>query len=132
MEQALQEGSTDLVGLARPLCSEPFLIRDMIEGKSEGAKPNKSVSTDQSHGDCMQRRESDCSPLSWKQPAALSTGTAIYEIGCIATGKPLPDMADEKVVQDVVDTILGKKPAEEKPKEDQNVEAAYHKGEGKL
>jgi 2,4-dienoyl-CoA reductase-like NADH-dependent reductase (Old Yellow Enzyme family) len=45
MEQALQEGSTDLVGLARPLCSEPFLIRDMIEGKSEGAKPNKSVST---------------------------------------------------------------------------------------
>jgi 2,4-dienoyl-CoA reductase-like NADH-dependent reductase (Old Yellow Enzyme family) len=44
MEQALQEGSTDLVGLARPLCSEPFLIRDMIEGKSEGAKPNKSVS----------------------------------------------------------------------------------------
>ncbi|KAG0655068.1 hypothetical protein C6P46_001258 [Rhodotorula mucilaginosa] len=107
MEQALQEGSTDLVGLARPLCSEPFLIRDMIEGKSEGAKPNKS-------------------------PAALSTGTAIYEIGCIATGKPLPDMTDEKVVQDVVDTILGKKPAEEKPKEDQNVEAAYHKGEGKL
>lgn len=44
----------------------------------------------------------------------------------------MPDMTDEKVVQDVVDTILGKKPAEEKPKEDQNVEAAYHKGEGKL
>lgn len=44
MEQAISEGSTDLVGLARPLCSEPYLIRDIVEGKSEGAKENKSVS----------------------------------------------------------------------------------------
>lgn len=65
MEQALQEGSTDLVGLARPLCSEPFLIRDMVEGKSEGAKPNKSVSTDQSHGEACKDTNLIAPPFSW-------------------------------------------------------------------
>lgn len=41
-------------------------------------------------------------------------------------------MTNEQVVQDVVDTILGKKSPAKKPEEDQNVEASYHKGEGKL
>ncbi|POY71493.1 hypothetical protein BMF94_5806 [Rhodotorula taiwanensis] len=107
MEQAISEGSTDLVGLARPLCSEPYLIRDIVEGKSEGAKENKS-------------------------PSPVSTATAIYEIGCIATGKPLPDMTDDKVAQEVVAIATGQKRPEDKPVEDQNVEASYHKNEGKL
>lgn len=41
-------------------------------------------------------------------------------------------MTNEQVVQDVVDTVMGKKQPEDKPKPEQNVEASYHKNEGKL
>ena len=42
MDEALKT-SVHVVGLARPLTAEPYLIRDMIEGKSEGAKENLVV-----------------------------------------------------------------------------------------
>lgn len=44
----------------------------------------------------------------------------------------MPDMTDDKVAQEVVAIATGQKQPEEKPVEDQNVEASYHKNEGKL
>lgn len=44
MNAALQEGSTDIIGLARPLCSEPYFCKDIISGKITKAKDNKVVS----------------------------------------------------------------------------------------
>lgn len=43
MEQALGERSCDIVGLARPLTAEPYLIKEMIEGKKDAARENKAV-----------------------------------------------------------------------------------------
>jgi 2,4-dienoyl-CoA reductase-like NADH-dependent reductase (Old Yellow Enzyme family) len=43
MEEALQGGATDIVGLARPLTAEPHLIREFVEGKKEKARENKMV-----------------------------------------------------------------------------------------
>jgi 2,4-dienoyl-CoA reductase-like NADH-dependent reductase (Old Yellow Enzyme family) len=43
MEEALSSGATDIVGLGRPLTAEPYLIRDLIEGKQEAAKENLVV-----------------------------------------------------------------------------------------
>ncbi|KPV78593.1 uncharacterized protein RHOBADRAFT_23648, partial [Rhodotorula graminis WP1] len=38
MEEAIKSGATDLVGLARPLTAEPYLIRDMLDGKTDAAR----------------------------------------------------------------------------------------------
>jgi hypothetical protein len=43
MNKALQDGATDLIGLARPLTAEPYLCREIIEGKKTKAMDNKVV-----------------------------------------------------------------------------------------
>lgn len=43
MNKALQDGATDIIGLARPLTAEPYLCREIIEGKKTKAKENKVV-----------------------------------------------------------------------------------------
>ena len=88
MAEAIQSGATQMVGLARPLCAEPFLCRDILAGKSQGARPNKGTS-------------------------ALSTGLAIMQIGAISTGKPVPDLSDEATCRDLEAVLTGKKSAED-------------------
>lgn len=88
MAEAIDSGATQMVGLARPLCAEPFLCRDILARKSQGARPNKGNS-------------------------ALSTGLAIMQIGAISTGKPIPDLADEATCRDLEAVLTGKKSAEE-------------------
>lgn len=43
MNKALQDGATDIIGLARPLTAEPYLCREIIEGKKTKAMDNKVV-----------------------------------------------------------------------------------------
>ncbi|GAA5880378.1 hypothetical protein JCM1840_006196 [Sporobolomyces johnsonii] len=82
MEDALQQGSTDLIGLARPLTAEPYLIKDIIEGKSEGAKEN--------HAD-----------------GSFTTITSIVQMGAIAKGEPIPDLSDKEVVEKIIGATKG-------------------------
>ncbi|BGP44950.1 hypothetical protein JCM10450v2_000765 [Rhodotorula kratochvilovae] len=105
MEEALASHATDLVGLGRPLTAEPHLIRDMIEGKTEAARENKA-------------------------PHALTTGTSIVQIGAISRGEPIPDLADEKVVAEVVKILMGGAD-EKKPVKEQDT-SSYEKSENKL
>ncbi|KAK8849361.1 hypothetical protein IAR55_004693 [Kwoniella newhampshirensis] len=84
MEGALLSGATDMVGLARPLCGEPYLCRDLLSGKVNAAKENKV-------------------------PAAVQTGTAIAQLSAIAHNKPIPDLSDESQTNDLVAAITGKK-----------------------
>jgi hypothetical protein len=88
MAEAIDSGATQMVGLARPLCAEPFLCRDILAGKSQGARPNKGN-------------------------PALSTGLAIMQIGAISTGKPIPDLSNEETCRDLEDVLMGKKSAED-------------------
>lgn len=91
-----------VVGLARPLTAEPRLTKELIDGAKTAAKPNKV-------------------------PDAVQTGTSIVQIGAIAEGKPIPDLADEQIAKDTLDALMGKKPAS---KPDQNT-ASYEKGDEK-
>lgn len=43
MNGALADGSTDFIGLGRPLCSEPYFCRDLLSGAITQAKENKVV-----------------------------------------------------------------------------------------
>ncbi len=45
MEEAIQSGAADLVGLARPLCLEPELPNEMLEGKKEESLQYSLVSS---------------------------------------------------------------------------------------
>ncbi|BGP12917.1 hypothetical protein JCM10213_004336 [Rhodosporidiobolus nylandii] len=95
MEQALQDGATDLVGLGRPLTAEPYLIREMLEGKKEAAKPNLA-------------------------PNQIQTGTSIIQIAAIAKGEPIPDLSTQEGADACVAILMGQAP---KPAEDQNTES---------
>ncbi len=85
-----------VVGLARPICSEPFFCRDILAGKTERAKENKI-------------------------PNALQTPAACIQIAAIATDKPIPDLSDEKVAQEIQDMIMGGGKKEEKPVKEQDI-----------
>jgi 2,4-dienoyl-CoA reductase-like NADH-dependent reductase (Old Yellow Enzyme family) len=41
MEQALAEGAVDVIGLARPLCTEPDLSRRLIDGSAEAGRADE-------------------------------------------------------------------------------------------
>ncbi|GAA6043533.1 hypothetical protein JCM8097_001206, partial [Rhodosporidiobolus ruineniae] len=102
MEQALQDKATDLVGLARPLTAEPYLIREMIEGKTKAAKENKA-------------------------PAQVQTATSIAQIGAIAHGQPIPDLSNEEEAQACVAAATGQKPQDKPAGEGHNTEQSYEK-----
>jgi len=105
MEEALASGATDIVGLARPLTAEPYLIRDMLDGKTDAARDNKF-------------------------PAPMQTGASIVQIAAISKGEPIPDLSDEKVCDEVVAILTGgadnKKPVTEQDT------SSYDKSENKL
>ena len=64
MSQALNEKSCDIVGLARPLCGERYLCKELIEGKKEAAtEPHSAL------------------------PAQLQLPTCIVQISQIGAGK---------------------------------------------
>ncbi|GAA5926703.1 hypothetical protein JCM3775_007015 [Rhodotorula graminis] len=105
MEEAIKSGATDLVGLARPLTAEPYLIRDMLDGKTDAARDNKF-------------------------PAPMQTGASIVQIAAISKGEPVPDLADEKVCDEVVAILTGGA-EKQKPVEEQDT-SSYEKSENKL
>ncbi|GAA5862807.1 hypothetical protein JCM8547_006552 [Rhodosporidiobolus lusitaniae] len=102
MEEALH-GSTDIVGLARPLTSEPHLIRDILEGRTEGAKENKV-------------------------PASKQTTTCIYSMRCMANGQPLPDLSDKATAEATLAAALGQKPEDKPAGEGHDTTQSYEKG----
>jgi hypothetical protein len=83
-----------VIGLARPLTAEPFLCRDILSGKSTGAKENKSN-------------------------PALQTGMAIMQIAAISTDQDIPDLSDEATCKKLENILMGKGDEEEKPIKDQ-------------
>jgi hypothetical protein len=91
MARALQEGSTDMIGLARPLTAEPHFCADLIAGRTTTAKPN--LVDDK-----------------------LSTGASIAQIADIAAGRPPADLSKEDVAKAMTATLLGQvvKPPVEK------------------
>ncbi|GAA5872565.1 hypothetical protein JCM16303_004565 [Sporobolomyces ruberrimus] len=101
MNEALEEGVVDLVGLGRPLCAEPFLVRDMVEGRSEGARPNVA-------------------------PPMMQTPLAVAQIGAIAKGGPIPDLSQQDVVDKMIQAVFGDMKGD-KPIPEQNVETSYEK-----
>ncbi|GAA5890377.1 hypothetical protein JCM8208_002796 [Rhodotorula glutinis] len=105
MEEAIASGATDLVGLARPLTAEPYLIRDMLDGKTDAARDNKF-------------------------PAPMQTGASIVQIAAISKGEPIPDLADEKVCDEVLAILTGGAD-KKKPVEEQDT-STYEKSENKL
>lgn len=94
MTEAIEGGSTQMIGLARPLTAEPYLCRDLISGRVLSAKPNKGN-------------------------PAIQTGLSILQIGAISVGKEIPDLEDEEVVKTLTDVLMGKGKEEEKPVEEQ-------------
>lgn len=105
MEEALGTGACDLVGLARPLTAEPYLIRDMLEGKTDAARENKFA-------------------------AGMQTGASIVQIAAISKGEPIPDLSDEKVCDEVL-AILQGGADQKKPVSEQDT-SNYQKSENKL
>ncbi|KAJ9112703.1 hypothetical protein QFC22_006205 [Naganishia vaughanmartiniae] len=100
MAEAVSSGATQMVGLARPLTAEPYLCRDILSGKSQGAKPNKGAHQ-------------------------LTTGLSIIQIGAMSTGQPIPDLSDEATCRDLEAVLMGKKTMDEikqtKPHEEQEL-----------
>ncbi|KAJ9112636.1 hypothetical protein QFC19_000656 [Naganishia cerealis] len=107
MAEAVSSGATQMIGLARPLTAEPYLCRDILAGKSQGAKPNKGTS-------------------------ALTTGLSIIQIGAMSTGQPIPDLSNEATCKDLEAVLMGKKSMEEikqaKPHKEQETKA--YQGDG--
>ncbi|CEQ38980.1 SPOSA6832_00481, partial [Sporobolomyces salmonicolor] len=100
MEKALEEHSCDIVGLARPLTAEPYLVKELIEGKKSAAKDNKV-------------------------DGSMQTATSIAQIGAISTGKPIPDLSDEATAKKVLAAVLGQS-EEDKPHKEQET-GSYEK-----
>ncbi|GAA6023717.1 hypothetical protein JCM10207_000233 [Rhodosporidiobolus poonsookiae] len=84
MEEALHTNACELVGLARPLTAEPHLIRDILDGKTEGAKENKV-------------------------PAPQQIPTALVQIAAVAAGRSIPDLSNEDVAKATVAEATQKK-----------------------
>ncbi|GAA5989438.1 hypothetical protein JCM11641_007905 [Rhodosporidiobolus odoratus] len=106
MEEALQSKATDLAGLGRPLTAEPHLIRDMLEGKTDAAKPNLVDNS-------------------------IQTGTSIAQIGAIAKGQPIPDLSVQKEADELVAAMMGKAPEKKPAGASHNTEQGYHPEDGK-
>lgn len=102
MAEAISSGATQMVGLARPLTAEPYLCRDILAGRSTGAKPSAAN-------------------------PQLTTGLSIIQIGAMATGQPIPDLSDEATCRELEDVLMGKKTMDEvkkaKPHEAQELKA---------
>jgi hypothetical protein len=99
MAQALTEGATHMIGLARPLTAEPRLCADLVSGKAAGAKPNRVNEQ-------------------------MTTFAAMLQMNAVSEGKPIPDFSDEKVARETEEymTKAMSKPAEERVDE---AEGAY-------
>jgi len=95
-----------VIGLARPLCAEPYFCRDILSGKITQARENK--------GD-----------------GRVSTGLAIMQLAAIGAGKDVPDLADEATVKKLVDVMMGKGNEEDKPIKDQEARAYPDDKEGR-
>ncbi|GAA98022.1 uncharacterized protein L969DRAFT_46004 [Mixia osmundae IAM 14324] len=89
MAQAIDEGSTDMVGLARPLCAEPDLPKLILSGKSTGARENKV-------------------------DASKQTPTAILQIHAMGEDRPIYDLSKQDTVDQLM-KILDKKEAPPHP-----------------
>jgi len=90
----LAPSSPSVIGLARPLCAEPYFCRDILSGKITAAKENKG-------------------------PGGMSTGLAIMQIAAIGAGKEIPDLSDETTAHKLVNVLMGKGDEEDKPVKDQ-------------
>jgi hypothetical protein len=82
MTRALNERSTDMIGIARPLTSEPFLCADLISGKSTTAKTNLV-------------------------DEAMQTGASILQLPVIAKGHTPQDLSDPKIADEIMARLRG-------------------------
>jgi hypothetical protein len=80
MAEAINEGSTDLIGLARPLTAEPHLIADLLSGVTKAAKPNLVNPN-------------------------IQTAASYLQIGQIVDGSPIADLSDEETARKVEEAI---------------------------
>jgi 2,4-dienoyl-CoA reductase-like NADH-dependent reductase (Old Yellow Enzyme family) len=87
MTRALQERSTDMIGLARPLAAEPRLTADLIAGRTKAAKPN--LIDDK-----------------------VFTGAAIAQIADIGAGRVPVDLSNEEVAKTWTVALFGNPPVE--------------------
>lgn len=85
MAEAIKEGSTDIIGLARPLTFETDLSERLAKGTTKAAKENKTNPPTQ-------------------------TAASYYALGELGEGRPAPDPSDEKVAK-AIDAAIQKDPA---------------------
>ncbi|EPQ32058.1 uncharacterized protein PFL1_00256 [Pseudozyma flocculosa PF-1] len=79
MAKAIEEQSCDIVGIARPLCGERHLVKELLSGKKEKA--------------------TDAHP---SMPAQLTLPACIVQLKMTGSGQPIPQMTTE----DGVKTLL--------------------------
>lgn len=75
MNKAIEEGSCDIIGMARPLTAEPYLSKELTEGQKEAAKENHV-------------------------PSALQTPAAIAQLHDIGNKKPIRDYSNESTAKE--------------------------------
>jgi hypothetical protein len=75
MTRAIADHATDMIGLARPLTSEPRLCEDLVSGCALGARPNL-VSED------------------------MQVAASIIQIPIIARGEAIPDLSNAEIASE--------------------------------
>jgi 2,4-dienoyl-CoA reductase-like NADH-dependent reductase (Old Yellow Enzyme family) len=75
MVAAITGGSCDIVGLGRPVCAEPFLVRDILEGRTDRARP-----------------------LALPDQMSLQIDAAVANLHDIGQGKPITDYSKKENV----------------------------------
>jgi hypothetical protein len=89
MSQAIADGATDIVGIARPLTAEPHLIAELLAGAKEAAKPNHVLALFQT-------------PASYIQIAQISEGKLVLDLSDAETARK----ATDAIVQDARQAVL--------------------------
>jgi 2,4-dienoyl-CoA reductase-like NADH-dependent reductase (Old Yellow Enzyme family) len=74
MARALADGSTDMIGLGRPLTAEPRLCADLLSGKASAARENRVNE-------------------------AMQIAASYVQLGALGEGRPVPDLADEAIAR---------------------------------
>jgi hypothetical protein len=84
MSKALEERSTDMIGLARPLVAEPRFCADLLAKRTSAAKPNLVEES-------------------------LQSGAAIRQIPVIANGHEPQDLSDPRIAKEMEAELRGGK-----------------------
>ncbi|KAN0060424.1 hypothetical protein ACQY0O_007754 [Thecaphora frezii] len=97
MVKAIEEKSCDIVGLARPLCGEPLLVKELLEGTKEKA--------------------TEAHP---SMPAQLTLPACVVQLKQTGTGQKVFQMSNEEDVKQLLEILM---PPQQEPSHDAEANA---------